>query len=112
MEGLGPPWGGISGHHGLVRLRPKAWGYSPHSGEEVQRLRSHREAVASEPQAAPTPPIPLRLTTQAALVIDLAFVIEGQDEAELPERLLGAVRMHRINLKEERLLTAPAAEDE
>ena len=48
----------------------------------------------------------------AALVIDLAFVIEGQDEVELPERLLGGVRLHRINLKEERLLTAPPAEEE
>ena len=33
-----------------------------------------------------------------ALAIDLAFVIEGQTEDELPERLLGAVRLHRINL--------------
>ena len=32
------------------------------------------------------------------LVIDIAFVLEGQDEAELPERLLGGCRIHRINV--------------
>ena len=32
------------------------------------------------------------------LVIDVAFVIEGQQESELPERLLGGVRIHRINV--------------
>ena len=49
-----------------------------------------------------------------ALVIDLAFVIEGTTEEELPERLLGAVRLHRINLKEERLVLPPkpAADDD
>ena len=32
------------------------------------------------------------------LVIDIAFVLEGQDETELPERLLGGCRIHRINV--------------
>ena len=41
----------------------------------------------------------------ASVVIDLAFVIEGQHESELPERLLAAVRLHRINLGDERLQT-------
>ena len=33
-------------------------------------------------------------------------------DVELPERLLGGVRLHRINLKEERLLKAPPVEEE
>ena len=33
------------------------------------------------------------------LVIDVAFVLEGQQESELPERLLGGVRIHRINVE-------------
>ena len=33
-----------------------------------------------------------------SIAIDLAFVIEGQEESELPERLLGGVRLHRIDL--------------
>lgn len=43
------------------------------------------------------------------LVIDLAFVIEGRQESELPERILGSVRVHRINLAEKRLLAKPPA---
>ncbi|KAJ8598974.1 hypothetical protein CTAYLR_009266 [Chrysophaeum taylorii] len=33
----------------------------------------------------------------STLVLDLAFVIEGVKPEELPERILGAVRMHRVN---------------
>jgi len=33
-----------------------------------------------------------------SIALDLAFLIEGQDEAELPERLIGGARLHRINL--------------
>ena len=32
------------------------------------------------------------------LVIDLAFVIEAQDEHELPERLMASVRFHKLDL--------------
>lgn len=32
------------------------------------------------------------------LVIDMAYAIEGRKEAELPERLLGAVRLHRPDM--------------
>jgi len=34
----------------------------------------------------------------AHLTVDLAFMIAGLSEAELPERLLGAARLHRLNL--------------
>ena len=34
------------------------------------------------------------------LVIDMAFVIEGKKEDELPEHILGAVRLHKISLKQ------------
>ena len=40
----------------------------------------------------------LTLTPTQAVVIDLSFIIEGTCEAELPERLLCALRLHRINL--------------
>jgi len=42
----------------------------------------------------------LKLCKQAAekLVMDLAFVIEGKREEELPERILGAVRLHHVSL--------------
>ena len=43
----------------------------------------------------------------AAICIDLAFTIEGRNEGELPERLIGGVRLHRVNLKDERLQSAP-----
>ena len=43
----------------------------------------------------------------AAICIDLAFVVEGRNEAELPERLVGGVRLHRFNLKDEKLLRVP-----
>jgi len=33
-----------------------------------------------------------------SLVIDMAYTIEGRKEAELPERLLGAVRLHRPDM--------------
>ena len=33
-----------------------------------------------------------------SITVDLAFVIEGQEEGELPERLLCGVRLHRLNL--------------
>jgi len=35
-----------------------------------------------------------------SLVVDLAFAVEPQAEAELPERLLGAVRLHHLSLDE------------
>mmetsp|Transcript_8878 Transcript_8878/g.29265 ORF Transcript_8878/g.29265 Transcript_8878/m.29265 type:complete len:137 (-) Transcript_8878:307-717(-) len=34
-----------------------------------------------------------------SLVVDLGFVLEAQAEQELPERLMGTVRFHRINLR-------------
>tara|TARA_B110001452_G_scaffold250647_2_gene239051 strand:+ start:9 stop:356 length:348 start_codon:yes stop_codon:yes gene_type:complete len=39
-------------HRRLTRLRPKARGCSLDSGEATHRLRSHREAVAFQPEAA------------------------------------------------------------
>mmetsp|Transcript_26848 Transcript_26848/g.81090 ORF Transcript_26848/g.81090 Transcript_26848/m.81090 type:complete len:157 (+) Transcript_26848:775-1245(+) len=33
----------------------------------------------------------------SSLVLDLALVVEGVDEAELPERVLGAARLHRVD---------------
>lgn len=33
-----------------------------------------------------------------SLVIDMAYVIEGRKEAELPERLLGGIRIHHIDM--------------
>ena len=43
----------------------------------------------------------LKMCKNAAeqLVIDLAFTIEGKKEAELPEHILGAVRLHQLSLK-------------
>ena len=32
------------------------------------------------------------------IVIDLAFVIQGNDEEELPEHILGSCRLSRIDL--------------
>ena len=32
------------------------------------------------------------------IVIDLAFLIEGREEDELPEHILGTVRLYKINL--------------
>ena len=43
--------GAISGHHGPIRLHPKARGYPPHSRGEAQPLRSRRKAVALQPEA-------------------------------------------------------------
>jgi len=36
--------------------------------------------------------------TLASLVIDLAFVIQGNEVAELPETLFGTVRITRVSL--------------
>ena len=33
----------------------------------------------------------------SSVTVDLGFVIEGQTEAELPERMLGCVRLHRMD---------------
>ena len=33
----------------------------------------------------------------AGLVLDLALVVEGTTDAELPERVLGAARLHRVD---------------
>jgi hypothetical protein len=33
-----------------------------------------------------------------SLVVDLAFIIEGTDSEELPERVLGSVRLHKLDL--------------
>ena len=46
----------------------------------------------------------------AAICIDLAFTIEGRNEGELPERLVGGVRLHRFNLSDERLQQAASAD--
>ena len=32
------------------------------------------------------------------LTLDLAFVIEAEEEPELPERLLAVVRLHKLNM--------------
>lgn len=32
------------------------------------------------------------------LVLDMAFVLQGDEEDELPERIFGAVRVHRVDL--------------
>jgi len=37
-------------------------------------------------------------STAKSLVIDMAYVIEGRKEAELPERLLGGIRIHHIDM--------------
>ena len=42
----------IAGHHGLLRLRSKAWGCSTHSGGGVWCLRPPQKAMALQPQAA------------------------------------------------------------
>lgn len=34
-----------------------------------------------------------------SVAVDLAFVLEGQGEEELPERVLGGVRLHHVNMK-------------
>lgn len=34
-----------------------------------------------------------------SLVIDMAIVLEGRDEQELPEQLLGTVRFAQVNMK-------------
>eukprot|EP00316_Scyphosphaera_apsteinii_P009524 CAMPEP_0119349652 /NCGR_PEP_ID=MMETSP1333-20130426/109660_1 /TAXON_ID=418940 /ORGANISM="Scyphosphaera apsteinii, Strain RCC1455" /LENGTH=234 /DNA_ID=CAMNT_0007362253 /DNA_START=60 /DNA_END=761 /DNA_ORIENTATION=+ len=34
----------------------------------------------------------------ASLVIDLAFMLQGNEEAELPERLIGSIRLARLDL--------------
>ena len=46
---IGRLWGGTADHHGLLRLRLKAWGCLPHLGGEAQRLSSYGKAVALEP---------------------------------------------------------------
>ena len=33
------------------------------------------------------------------ITLDLAFMLHADDEAELPERLLGVVRLHRLKLR-------------
>ena len=33
----------------------------------------------------------------ASLVLDLALVVEGTADGELPERVLGTARLHRVN---------------
>lgn len=38
------------------------------------------------------------------LVIDLAFVVQGEDEEELPEHILGTVRLSRIDLSQAKQL--------
>ena len=35
----------------------------------------------------------------ASITLDLAFMLHADDEAELPERLLGVVRLHRLKLR-------------
>ena len=35
----------------------------------------------------------------ALITLDLAFMLHADDEAELPERLLGVVRLHRLKLR-------------
>lgn len=42
----------------------------------------------------------------STLVLDLALVIEGVSPDELPERILGAVRMHRVNPNDAPILEA------
>ena len=41
-----------------------------------------------------------RLATKfvTKLTMDLAFIVQGESEAELPERVLGCVRFHRLNI--------------
>jgi len=39
-----------------------------------------------------------------SVVIDLAFVVEGQEFEELPERILGVIRLSRVNITEIRSL--------
>mmetsp|Transcript_8354 Transcript_8354/g.10207 ORF Transcript_8354/g.10207 Transcript_8354/m.10207 type:complete len:165 (-) Transcript_8354:100-594(-) len=41
----------------------------------------------------------------STLVMDLALVIEATDHAQLPERILGAVRLHRVNPEQAPTLT-------
>lgn len=52
----------------------------------------------------------LSLVTPLArsLTLDLVFLLEGQSESELPERLLGGARLHRINLADSRLVSGDA----
>ena len=42
-----------------------------------------------------------------ALTVDLAFLIEGQDESELPEQILGAVRFSQLNPDSAGILDQP-----
>jgi len=51
-------------------------------------------------------------TGAPSMVLDLAFVLEGQDLSELPERILGTMRVSRILLRRARLLGTPAEGDE
>ena len=44
--------GAITGHHGLRRLRSKAWGCPPHSEEGAWRRRSPQEAMDLQPHPA------------------------------------------------------------
>ena len=44
-----------------------------------------------------------------SLVVDLAFLIEGTNADELPERLLGSVRLHQVDLASFPTLSASEA---
>ncbi|XP_075523739.1 protein ENHANCED DISEASE RESISTANCE 2 [Primulina tabacum] len=44
------------------------------------------------------------------LTVDLAFLIEGQTESELPERILGAVRFSELNTASARSVELPSEE--
>ncbi|KAK6914545.1 Protein ENHANCED DISEASE RESISTANCE 2, C-terminal [Dillenia turbinata] len=47
-----------------------------------------------------------------ALTVDLAFVIEGQTESELPERILGAVRFSELNPASAKQIDTPENSDD
>jgi len=116
------PWLATAGSSDCVRSLEAAL----RTREEGPGSSDHRRKRWLFSHEPPTLTISLRVTIQVsamakyilsvvnpiagAIAIDLAFVIEGQADAELPERLLGGVRLHRINLKEERLLRAPPVE--
>lgn len=38
------------------------------------------------------------------MVVDFGFVLEGQDDAELPEQILGSVRLCKIDVRQAALI--------
>ena len=59
-------------------------GCSPHSGGEARRLRSHRDAVALEPEAAQAVTASLRLTIQVHTEEELTAYSHGSSVVDEP----------------------------